>query len=345
MKIDNNKDKQIRTTLHNGNNGFVLISVVLIIVMLTAILLQFNYNSRMDVSVIDNFQIQQQAMCYARGGLNVVLDAIVDNPDAASNDALYKLITKQPEINIGTGHCVIRVADESGKLNINMLKKASGSLDRSRIDQLLAIIDIVNQDMPAGGEVPYGIVPAIIDWTDLDDDVTLLEFVRNDNLGAESNYYKKLRPSYQCANAPLDSINDIILLKGIASRQASEQHGLIETLENYITTFGQGKININTAPVAIIASLSGQISIALAEAIVAARVEKPFQSRHDLLLVGQMSDEKYDAIKDSITFSTEENVYTVTALGYAGNLQAAVNAIVKINTDTNSLEIIYYREL
>ncbi len=83
---------------------------------------------------------------------------------------------------------------KTGKLNVNLLKDKDGKPNRARIDQLLRLIDLLNRQEPGLSHIGYGFVPAIIDWTDTDDEVVCLPFVKNENLGAESDYYAGLNP-------------------------------------------------------------------------------------------------------------------------------------------------------
>jgi len=87
------------------------------------------------------------------------------------------------------------VSDESGKININALVK----LDTS-------------------GEVAYGILmklpnmteeaaDSIVDWIDANEDPR--------TNGAESQTYSGLQPAYRCKNGPLDSIEELLLVRGV----------------------------------------------------------------------------------------------------------------------------------
>lgn len=134
------------------------------------------------------------------------------------------------------------VFDELGRLNVNLATRG----------QLLSI--------PGMDEAISG---AIIDWRDADD-VPL-------QLGAESRYYARMEVPYACKSAPLESIWELLLVRGIDRDVfgAARREPLIDTqnplwryretgLRDFLTVRGDGRINLNTAcPEVLIAAVPG----------------------------------------------------------------------------------------
>jgi general secretion pathway protein K len=135
----------------------------------------------------------------------------------------------------------LRLVDESGKINVN-----------------LAFPDVLLGLQCSD----YSAVASLLDWVDKDD-------VPNPD-GAENEYYNSLEPPYNCKDGPIDHIEELLLIKGItpqvfygsgfeqagdeppqvgdragppAEPDENEPMGLCELL----TTYGDGRININTA--------------------------------------------------------------------------------------------------
>ena len=112
-----------------------------------------------------------------------------------------------------------------------------------RIEQMLELCDNIGLE--------YSIVPAIIDWIDKNDEVyVLLSVTTGENKGAENDYYAELPLPYPCKNAPLDTIEEILMIKGISEENYYGEKGL----ENFVTVFTNGKININTASAEVLKS-------------------------------------------------------------------------------------------
>ena len=84
-------------------------------------------------------------------------------------------------------------------------------------------------------------------------------------------------------------------------------------LLDYLTIYSDGKVNINTAPLEVLESLSESLDDSIASAIIEFRQEEDFMSIDDLRKVPGMSDEVFAEIRDWITvkssfFSMEFNV-------------------------------------
>jgi general secretion pathway protein K len=181
-------------------------------------------------------------------------------------------------------------------------------------------------------------VPSIIDWTDSDDEVTYLPFINYENLGAESAYYGKLEHPYKCRNAPLDTTEELLLVKGVTPQ-------VYECIRDYITVYGEREININCAPKHVIESLSEKMDPALAQLIIDRRKIKPFESITELQNIPGMTDDIYYTIKKTATVSPTERYYYVTSRGNVDQINCEIDAILKRNMKTENIEVILYKEL
>jgi type II secretory pathway component PulK len=88
------------------------------------------------------------------------------------------------------------VTDESAKLNINFASE----------EQLLKLIAPLITD----GSEPLELVHAILDWRDSDDEAR--EF------GAESLYYGSLPTPHRAKNAPFETVEELLMVKGMTGR-------------------------------------------------------------------------------------------------------------------------------
>jgi general secretion pathway protein K len=321
-----------------NRTGFVVVVVLCMVVMLGILLLGFNHKALANLRAVDDFRKSEQALNCARAGLNIAIAAIRNTADINTNKTLLNLFSGESAFDVGDGKCSVTVAEENGKLNINLLKDKTGNLDQGRIEQLLRLIDLTNQEHAGHSNIGYGIVPSIIDWTDNDDEVTYLPFIKNENLGAESVYYGRLEPPYRCKNAPLDTTEELLLIKGITPQ-------IYECICDYITVYGKGEININCASKRVIESLSEKIDPALAQLIINRREIKPFESITELQDVPGMTGDIYYAIKKTATVSPTERYYYVTSKGNVDRLNCEIVAILKRNTKTENVEVILYKEL
>lgn len=312
--------------------------VLCTIIMLGVLLFSFNNDSRDALFAADDLKNSAQALNCAEAGLNVAIAALKRSDALHANGRLIDLLTGQEDIALADGTCSVTVADENSKLNLNLLKTNTGTLDRIRIDQVLRLIDLLNRRSFEDPPISYGLVPAIIDWTDSDEEVTCLPFIKHANLGAESNYYADLDRPYRSKNAPLDTTEELLLVKGITP-------DVFDRIRDYVTVKGDGKISINSASKFMIESLSQKMDPALARMIVNRRREKPFSNLAELRDIPGMTTAVYQAIRKAATVHPEDKYYQVTSRGSRGGRDRTIVALIQRKADTDKLEIIQYKEL
>jgi general secretion pathway protein K len=319
-------------------NGFVLIVVLGAILMLSVLLFGFHRVTRMRLDAANSLcQVEQAANC-ARAGLQIVTAAVADTNDLCGDKRFAKLTANDGAIPLAGGTCSIKVTEESGLLNVNRLKSETGELHRKQIDQLLRLIDLLNRYHPDIERIGYGIVPAIIDWIDRDNDITHLPFVKRENMGAEEGYYTARNPPYHCRNSPADAIDELLSVKGM-TREA------LGLLRESLTTFGDGKIDINAAPKQILECLCEQMSPALAQMIVNQRRLRPFRTVVELKDVPGMTDNVYRSMGETITVSPAQRHYRVISRGTVDDHSFTVEAVLRRNTQAGNVDMILYKEL
>lgn len=120
------------------------------------------------------------------------------------------------------------VTGEESKINLN---KASRELLKSFLETAGGLDSIAATELAA----------ALCDWRDVDDDPL--------TGGAENSYYKSLDPPYPCHNGDFESVREALLVKGMG-------YELFLRLEPYMTVYGTGKVNINTANAAVLKSVA-----------------------------------------------------------------------------------------
>jgi len=125
--------------------------------------------------------------------------------------------------------------DEQSKININYAPKET-------MANLLLLSDVE-------ADTAYSIAAAVVDWRDGDDEVTSSE--DGSFYGAEDLYYEGLSPAYDCKNATFDTIYELTLIRDLTP-------DILAKIENYITVYGDGKVNINTASEVVLDAIFGE---------------------------------------------------------------------------------------
>jgi len=320
------------------HSGFIVVVVLCMVMMLSVLLLGFNYKSRTNLNVVDGLRKSEQALNCARAGLNIAIAIIRDTNDIHTNKTLLELISGEKTFAVGDGECSITITEENSKLNVNLLKDKGGKLDRTRTEQLLRLIDLLNREQTGHSHISYSLVPSIIDWMDSDDEVTHLPFIQHENMGAESSYYSKLQVPYSCKNDLLDTTEELLLVKGITQE-------VFDRICDYVTVYGDGKININSASRQVIECLSENMDVVLAQMIIDRRDFKPFNIITELRDVPGTTDGIYNIIKKTATVGSTEQYYHVISQGNVDDLSRTTIAILQRNMETKNVEVVLYKEL
>jgi type II secretory pathway component PulK len=148
-------------------------------------------------------------------------------------------------------------------------------------------------------EIDQNLVDGIIDWLDEND--------QEQPFGAESSQYLGLKPPVLCKNGPIDSVDELLLVKGITRKILygdSEKPGLAQ----FITVVGdeEGRININTADEKTLSAVLNSESVA--SMIVDSRKDSPFKSEEDMTT-------RFPDLKLAEKFTTQGSYFLVTSTG------------------------------
>ena len=154
----------------------------------------------------------------------------------------------------------MQIRDLAGRIQINALVNEKGEYlaDQKELLTRFLSLDIFGLE----AEEVDNLVDALKDWMDRDDEVT--------KFGAESAYYQTLEEPYMCRNAPLESLEELLLVRGM-TRELFYGVGEKPGISGFLTVYGEGKININTASPVVLISLSANLDQRAVEDMVSYR--------------------------------------------------------------------------
>ncbi len=242
--------------LTDNRGGVALILVIWVMVILVAIVGEFSYSMRTEISIVKNFKEEEEAYQLALSGIEAAKAEILASSAEpggmyVNEDGILVLNAQEDEEperkdKLGKGTFEYTIIDEGGKLNINTASK----------QQLKHVFRYTGVE---GAELDT-IVDSIIDWRDRDN----LHMLN----GAEEDYYQSLKRPYSCKDGPLDSVEELLLVKGMtpeilhgSARAVSSETGEGEKsysgVARYLTVNGSGRININTAPEVVLEAVLG----------------------------------------------------------------------------------------
>jgi len=329
-----------------GQRGIALILAVFFVFLLTVAVFQTRTGVNLAEDIALSTAQEMQALYMARSGLALVREALADDDaqvDSYKDDwAAANELGAVPIADVGW--VVGKVSDEEGKFNILDLVNEDGESDdytdfaAERFFDLLLAIGVTDSRAEE-------IVDSLIDWMDFDGAVT--------GSGAEDLYYASLDNPYSSPNDLPAGIDDLSLVKGIGPVLLYQGEGEIPPLVDFISVYGDKKpgdrfrrVNINTAPLAIILTLSPEMDQQLAEEIVASRDAEPFTSAAQIKEVPGFPDEMYNEdmgynIKLADLIDVSSGHFSARITGETIRASSKVYGVFQRKGE--SAELVYYR--
>ncbi|MBI3097711.1 MAG: general secretion pathway protein GspK [Planctomycetes bacterium] len=204
--------------------------------------------------------------------------------------------------------------DENGKVNINYLPK-----------DVLQKLPRMNEDL----------AEALLDWMDADD--------KPRAKGAEDDYYQQLDPPYACKNQPIETIEEMLFVKGfdwvVLYGEDTNFNGTLDSAENdgdvsfppdnqdgvldyglahFVTVYsydpnttgtGAKRTNVNSAPDSELKSAVGKlVTSAQMDELLKRRKTAPLTSVGDLLDIKGWTEEAARKVMDLLTVHDNEYV-------------------------------------
>jgi len=119
--------------------------------------------------------------------------------------------------------------DENSKINLN-------TADTAVFKRLFQDVVFLSEELAE--ELAY----CVIDWRDADSNF------QHPSYGAEDSYYRNLKEPYEAKDSDYEVLEELLLVRGMDEE-------IFDKIENYVTVYGSGKININTASSEVLSAL------------------------------------------------------------------------------------------
>ena len=312
-------------TEKNSEAGIALVIVLWVLILLSAVALSFTILTKTEGLAAFAFKNDVENKYLAEGGIQ---RGIMEIFHRSLNKNQTKIIEGQEVLQTdGTvyygktsgGSYALRLTDESGKININALTDANSFF----LINLLIHLGVEDK-------IASTITDSILDWKDAD------ELHRLN--GAESDYYLSLDNPYKAKNARLDTIEEMLLIKGMTT-EILYGDGKKPGLTSFVTVHSNiTRINVNAAPKAILMSLPGMTEN-IATNLIAARASRILNSQDIQEIMGAI----YPPISSYLSLE-DSRIFTVRATGFKDDEKKGypVKAIVTVD-GIKTYRTIYYK--
>lgn len=236
-----------------------------------------------------------------------------------------------PPLPVEGGQIVGHIEDMQGRFNLDLLQSQGGAASQAYMAQFQRLLQSLNIDP--------GIAQAVADWINTGNNPT-------QPYGAKDDYYSRLQPPYLTAEAPMTSVSELELVRGMTPQIYAALLPYVCAIPVTAVTAGQGgssststgwALNINTASPLMLMSLAQNVSEDQVQSIVAARAAQGItQSELSSLNINLNSQ---GASSPPTGFTSNYFLLTVTAeigstrvtmyslLHYTGGLGGQVTAV------------------
>jgi general secretion pathway protein K len=330
-----------------GGRGSALILVLWVIGMLSLLVISFAFDAHLEGKVVSFARKRRKAESLAMSGMQIarmLLDKQLsvsgnESSDAVADDRWHAraLTLKRGgsitlEETLGEG--VIRLDIEPEQVWRNVNKLVADDWER-----MFQVIGLPEDYWPE-------LIDSYFDWIDPD------SIPRQD--GAESaDYYETLDPPYRARNAPVDTVRELLLVKGfkeailsggVLNPDVPRERQIVITngIQHLLTTFGDGKVNVNAVRTGnrdVLLTLPGVTELG-ANAIIEERQRSTYEGAGDysddgsyrsvedfMARVGNLLDDA--TVRNFVT--TRSEVFRITSVGQIDRVTRRIWAVVYFN--------------
>lgn len=309
-------------TLKN-ERGVALIVVILTISIIVALTIQLNRDMRTQMVDAYNLSDQTRLRYVAESGIyaaHALLLADKNSFDALFEDwAQTEMASLKSEEYFENASFKLAIEDEAGKININKLVAGNGYNAPLR-EMLLRLL--TGPYFRLKEDAAEEILDAVKDWIDGDQDTT--------GMGDEE----------KAKNGALDCIEELLMIKGV-SRELYHGSEEIYGLSRCLTVFGDGKININTAPSPVLLALSAQMTLEAVEALDKYRRDEKNSVAEANWYTRVPEATGLNVPAGSITVKSD--IFQIVAVGVQGRMTRQINAVVSRDAGRKKVSTLAWR--
>lgn len=327
----------------SNKRGSVLIIVLWVLGLLSMFVMAFAFDMHIESRIVSTWRKKLKAEYLSRAGIELARMALLETSDpevvspeisgyvAKGSDAARRAATVAlargggVELNreLGEGQVAVIIKPENARINLNSVIDPN---DRQRTFELW---EPIFETAGVSFEQRDALVDCLMDWVD-QDELTHLS-------GVESDYYESLDPPYKAKNAPIDTVDELALIKGFGDYITGTTQTVYEAVGRFLTTYAEDRtIDINAADHDTLMAFLN-IDSELADDIIYQRSgpdtiegtedDTPFKDQRDLLArVPALSPET----ANYLTFTAKGRFY-IQSFGRVGNVERVVACVVLLS--------------
>ncbi len=297
-------------------SGVAVLTAMLVVTLGTLIAVNLMWNASLDQRRTGAALAGDQALLYLQGAEAWAGDILRQDQIESQTDHLGEVWAVELDpMPVDGGLISGRIEDLQGRFNLNNLITPQGVEDplaRRQFERLLESLEI---DPTLAG--------VVVDWLDADTETSFPG-------GGEDASYAGMDPPYRTPNTIISTPSELMANAGF-------DRDLYRAISPYVTALPPGtRLNVNTASVVLLASLSDDIDVARADALVQERgtadfpnIDQTFEGLVEADVLGRIDGvSRYFLLTGSIVLGTHQlTMYSLLERDNSGLVRAIFRSL------------------
>jgi general secretion pathway protein K len=243
----------------NGNQrSSILIIALWSVSLLTTLAVILGFEVRQQLVLVKRLEERESSRLVAEAGIIKASAILLPDPEEKFQ-SLNQKWSNNPEsfkdVVLGNARFSLSFETDSGQIRFGLVDEESKvNINKANSRVISRLLNLVGLEEVEA----QGLAESIVDWRDEDSALS-------GPGGAEDSYYRMLPLSYEAKDAEFETIDELLLIKGVSENNFPK-------IRKYITIYGNGQINVNTAGKLVLMALG--LSENAAERIISYRKGK-----------------------------------------------------------------------
>ena len=324
-----------RIAAGRSDRGIALVTVLLVVALLIAVVVEFNRIALADIQVSNNFVDEKKILYTTISGAQAISELLRLDGEYTRSDNLLEDWTRggtyfeSASALLDEGKVSGSITDEEGKICVNRLVDAEGGMNATQFALWRRLL--AQPRFRLNEQEAMTLIYSVKDWLDPDDEVS-------DIYGAEDTAYRPL--GYACRNGPMVTLEELLFVNGM-TRELFYGDEDQEALRGCLSVYGGGAVNINTAPVPVLLALSPRMNEDIARELDDYRRQPTSR--------GELQSKEwyqrlwpYDELISEDLLTVRSSHFTLRILGTLRESRKHVRVVIRRTRE--SADIIYWQE-
>jgi len=293
--------KQIFTPA-SRQHGLALITAMLVVAIAATTAAYLALDQQIWVRQAQNLSDRAQAEVVRAGAQEWAITLLAkDAKDSSSDDLTENWAKALPPLAVEGGQVTGRIRDTQGLFNLNNLVRG-GNPSPPDIGTFQHLLQSLALDA--------NLTDAVIDWIDADSNARAA--------GAEDIDYLQMKTPYRAANQPLQSVEELRLVRGFTPE-------IVDKLRPWIAALPQPtETNVNTAPKEVLSALFYTLPASAIETLVS---ERPYTDQAKL--AGKLQELAAGTTLPQAFYGIKSSYFEVEVATLFGRYQRTTQALIQ----------------